>query len=160
MTIKETHKKLLKWMVFLLVGFVFYFANHALQIHFGKQALTKIQFKILDLDAALTKAEALDKLVLADMSAIWCSTCRKLDSTIFADARVKATIERDFVFARVEYESQQGEAFMKKYQVSGFPTLLVLNSDGEKLTRLPLTFDSHEFIGHLNAVLASNSARH
>jgi len=153
---KNTRKQLLKWSGFILVGIAIYFGNQAVQTYFGHQALSKISFDIYQLEVALAKADAHDKLVIADMSAIWCPTCRKLDKTIFANDNVKKAIEQDFVFARVEYDSAQGKAFMQKYKVTGFPVLLVLNRDGEKLTRLPLTFDANEFIGNLNKVLSAN----
>lgn len=154
---KNTRRQLLKWAGFVLVGVTIYFGNQALQTYFGKQALAKISFEVLALDVALAKADAHNKLVIADMSAIWCPTCRKLDKTIFANDKVKAAIEQDFVFARVEYDSAQGKAFMEQYGVTGFPVLLVLNHQGERLTRLPLTFDASEFIGNLNKVLVSDA---
>lgn len=154
--VNNSRKPWLKWPAFLLLGIVIYFGNKTLQIRFGEQALEQIEFEVLDINVAFAKAAAHDKLVLADMSAIWCPTCRKLDKTVFADTQVKQLIEDKFVFTRVEYESEQGKQFMQRYRVAGFPVLLVLNSEGEKLTRLPLTFDSIEFIENLNQILASN----
>lgn len=153
--VRNIRKTWQKWLGFLLLGITIYFGNKMLQTHFGEQALEQIEFEVLDIKVALAKAAAHDKLVLADMSAIWCPTCRKLDKTIFSDTQVKQVIEDDFVFTRVEYESEQGKQFMQRYGVAGFPVLLVLNGEGEKLTRLPLTFDSLEFINNLNQVLVS-----
>jgi thioredoxin-related protein len=50
------------------------------------------------------------------------------------------------VFARIEYESEEGEAFMEKYQVRGFPTVLILDAEGNKLMQLPLTFSPTAFV--------------
>lgn len=152
---QNSSKHIVKWVGLVLVGICVYFGNKAVQTHFGEQALSSIEFEVLDFNVAIAKAQAHDKLVLADMSAIWCPTCRKLDSTIFSAPNVKQVIEDNFVFARVEYDSEQGAKFMQEYQVSGFPVLLVLSSEGKKLTRLPLTFDNHEFVGNLNQVLAA-----
>ena len=80
------------------------------------------------------------------MSAIWCPTCRRLDKEVFSDDRVKNVISDQYVFARIEYESEQGKAFMERYDVRGFPTLLVLNADGDKMGRLRLTFEPSEFV--------------
>jgi thiol:disulfide interchange protein len=152
----STLKQWQKWLGILLLGNALYFGNKMLQTRFGEQALEQIEFEILDINVALAKASAHDKLVLADMSAIWCPTCRKLDKTIFSDPQVKQLIEENFVFTRVEYESEQGNQFMQRYGVAGFPVLLVLNGEGEKLTRLPLTFDIIEFTRNLNQVLVSH----
>ena len=58
-----------------------------------------------------------------------------------------------FVYARIEYESPAGKSFMKKYQVSGFPTLLVLNTDGEKLVQLPLNYEPLAFLETLEKIV-------
>lgn len=152
-------KPWLKWAgIIALIGAI-YFAHKSLQTHLGQEALSAIDLDVLNFNVALAKAQAHNKLVLADMSAIWCPTCRKLDKEIFSNEQVKNVIEQHFVFARVEYESNDGEAFMKKYGVSGFPVLLVLNDSGEKLIRLPLTFDPELFVNNLNQVVLSQQGQ-
>ncbi len=125
---------------------VAYFANVEIQSYLGREALNATGIEILPLDQALARAAAENKPVLANMSAIWCPTCRKLDSTVFSDPAVKQAIHRKYVFTRIEYESPEGKAFMEKYNVRGFPTLLVLDSTGKKLRQLPLTFEASEFL--------------
>jgi thiol:disulfide interchange protein len=129
--------------VLVVIGF---FGNKAVQSYFGQQAIDGTGLVVLSLDDALVKAERENKLVLADMSAIWCPTCRRLDKEVFSDESVKSVINDQYVFARIEYESEQGKAFMQKYKVHGFPTLLVLNAEGNKMGQLPLTFVPSEFV--------------
>ncbi|GAA6183019.1 thioredoxin family protein [Aliiglaciecola sp. NS0011-25] len=150
----KSNNKLVNIVLFIIVATFIYLAYQWYQSHLGQQAKDKIQIQMLDFDVALAKAQAHNKLVLADMSAIWCPTCRKLDSTIFTNDRVKDVIDENFVFARVDYDTEQGQQFAERYRVTGYPVLLILDSTGEKLTRLPLTFDSMEFIGNLNKVLS------
>ena len=134
------------WLPFLVIGLAVYFGNVELQSYLGRQALNNTGLNILSLDEALDKARQENKLVLADMSAIWCPSCRKLDSDVLSNDKVKQSINEKYVFARVEYESAEGEAFMEKYNVSGFPTLLILDQDGNKLKKLPLTFNPNQFV--------------
>ena len=143
-----------KWIVILLVFITAFFANRTYQGKLGKQALSAIEFEIFDLADARVKAKIENKLILANLSAIHCSICRKLDSQVFADIQVKKRIERDYIYARVDYQSEQGKTFMLDYRVSGFPVLLVLDENGHKLTRLPLTFSAQEFATNLNLVAA------
>ena len=98
----------------LLAGAILavYFINVEVQSYFGRQALAKAGLTNLPLEPALTKAKAENKLLLVDVSAIWCPTCRKLDNTVFADAVVRQTIGEKFIFSRLEYESPEGEAFL------------------------------------------------
>jgi thioredoxin-related protein len=59
---------------------------------------------------------------------------------------VKSKIETDYIFARIEYETEEGQAFMQKHGLRGFPNLLTLDSNGDKLKNLPRTFDPSEFL--------------
>lgn len=131
--------KILAMVAIVLIG------NRLIQTYLGKQSVEQMGIEPIELNEALALAERSNKLVLADMSAIWCPTCRKLDNSVFSDPSVHDEINKSFIFSRIEYDSEQGEEFMKKYKVRGFPTLLILNDKGEKITRLPLTFDPAEF---------------
>ena len=150
-------RQLIKWTLIVVLVFCAYLGNTYVQSYLGKQALQATGLTLNTLDQALVEAQRSNKMVLADMSAIWCPTCRKLDKLVFSDNDVQAIIEQGFVFARIEYESKQGEEFMQKYRVRGFPTLLILDSDGEKLTQLPLTFEPQEFVEILTQIIAKNT---
>jgi len=122
-----------------------YFGNVELQSYLGRKAVEDTGFPPRSLEQALALARAEDKLVLADMSAIWCPACRKLDRVVFADPAVQAAIRKSYVFTRIEYESAEGEAFMDEYDLRGFPTLVILDADGRLIRELPVTFDPEQF---------------
>ena len=103
-------------------------------------------FEAISLEQALAVAGANGKPVLVDMSAIWCASCRMLDKKVFGDPAVQQAIRSHYVFCRIEYESDQGEALMETYNVRGFPTLLILDAQGNLVRELPLTFDPEQFI--------------
>lgn len=145
----DTKSTLRKWAIYAAIIAGVYFANVEVQTYLGEKALQATGLEAVPLDRALTLAARDDKLILADMSAIWCPTCRRLDRIVFSDSRVQEAIANGYVFSRIEYESAEGEAFMEKYSVFGYPTLLVLNPDGSLVRRLPLTFDPDAFIANL-----------
>jgi thiol:disulfide interchange protein len=128
-----------------IVAAVAYFGNVEVQSYLGRKAVANTGFTPISLELALVAAKAEDKLILADMSAIWCSSCRRLDAEVFGDSVVQQAIREKYIFSRIEYESDEGEAFMEKYNVTGFPTLLVLDAEGNLVRQLPLTFDPQEF---------------
>jgi len=140
---------------FLIIGAVAvatYFINVEVQTRLGQSALESTGLELRSLEEAQTIAAKENKLVLADMSAIWCPSCRKLDNEVFAEESVKSIINSRFVFARIEYESDSGKAFMTKYGVRGFPTVLALKADGTLVEQLPLTFDPATYAANLAAV--------
>lgn len=123
-----------------------YFAHTEYQSHLGRQALEATGLEVHSLEQALAKSKETGKPVLADLSAIWSPSCRRLDETVLAHESVKAKIETDYIFARIEYESDEGQAFMRRHGLRGFPNLLTLDGEGEKLKALPRTFDPSEFL--------------
>lgn len=141
-----TKSTFIKFGAFAVALLLAYFANVAYQTHLGERALAETGLVSLELEDAIQRATDENKLVLSDLSAIWCPSCRKLDQTVFSDPMVQKTIEADFVFSRIEYESNEGEAFMKKYDARGFPTLIVIDPKTDKAIKLPLTFSPTEFI--------------
>ena len=135
---------------FITVAMAAYFINVEVQSYLGRQALEKTSLTNLTLTEALAKANAENKLVLVDVSAIWCPTCRRLDNEVFSDAKVKQVIGESFVFSRLEHESEEGTAFLAKNEASGFPNLWLLDGKGKVVKRLKVTFNPKEFLAQLN----------
>ena len=142
--------------IIILISVLGYYGNRTIQSYFGQQAIDQTGLDILTLGQALDLAKRSNKLVLSDLSAIWCPSCRKLDKQVFSDKQVQTQLKQDFVYARIEYESPEGEIFMRNYQVTGFPTLLVLNAEGEKLVQLPINYEPLAFLKSLEQVLEAS----
>ena len=128
-----------------LLGYGAYLAHTEWQTHLGEQALAATQLDFKPLPQALAQARAEGKPVLADFSAIWCPSCRAMHETVFTDAAVKAAIAKGYILSRVDYESPEAPAFMDRYGVRGFPTLLVLDADGRLLRQLPVSLNPATF---------------
>ena len=99
-----------------------------------------------DYDAALKRAAAENKLVLADFSGSdWCGWCKKLDKEVFGKEEFLAGATNEFVLLMVdspqdqellsEKAKAQNPKLVSKYRVEGFPTVLVLDSKGEVVFR-------------------------
>lgn len=118
-----------------------YFAHTAWQTHRGEAAIRATALEFLPLERALMLAKSQGKPVLVDFSAIWCPTCRALHADVFTNAGVKLAITSGYVLARVDYEAPEARAFMQRYGVQSFPTLLVLAADGSLVRRVPISFE-------------------
>lgn len=153
---KRRFKILLVFSAIVIAAYYLFFAVHT---YLGKEALEATGLQSTELSEALRQAEINDRYILADMSAIWCPTCRKLDQRIFSNEKVKQVILENYIFTRLEYENEEGKAFMKRHGIKAFPTLLILDKDEKKLLQLPLTFDPELFVDYLIDFIEMRSLR-
>jgi thiol:disulfide interchange protein DsbD len=75
------------------------------------------------------------QLTLIDFSADWCQPCHELDDRTFTDRRVMKALS-DFRRLRVDltrYDSPQAEAWRKRYEIGGVPTLVFALGDGREV---------------------------
>lgn len=92
-------------------------------------------------DAALAKAKAENKLVLADFTGSdWCGWCIKLRKEVLDKPEFEAYAKDKFVFMEVDCPrkkkqdaalTQQNQKLCQHYHINGFPTILALNAEGE-----------------------------
>lgn len=86
-----------------------------------------------NLDSALNLAKADNKVVIVDVYTDWCGWCKKMDKVIYADPAI-VSLSREQVFLKFDAEDGgQGQQFAKRMGVRGYPTTIILNSDGERL---------------------------
>ena len=98
-----------------------------------------------NLDKALAQAKTDKKLVLLDFTGSdWCGWCKKLDSEVFAKPDFKTFAKDNLVPVTLDFPrgkklpkqtADQNAKLKGKYNVSGFPTLVLLDAEGKELNR-------------------------
>ena len=99
-----------------------------------------------DFEAAKEQAEKEGKLLLVDFSGSdWCGWCKKLDSEVFAKPEFLKGVKKDFVLVMIdsprdksllsEKAAKQNPELQKKYGISGYPTVLIMDAAGEVLDK-------------------------
>ena len=79
-----------------------------------------------DYAKALKQAKAQKKLLFVDAWAPWCHTCVAMKEGVFTRPTFSA-FEKDVVFASVDTEKAKSDAFLKKFPVEVWPTLLFID---------------------------------
>ena len=99
-----------------------------------------------DFEAAQKQAEREDKLLLVDFSGSdWCGWCKKLDNEVFAKPEFLKGVKKDFVLVMIdsprdksllsEKAAKQNPELQRKYRISGYPTVLIMDAAGEVLDK-------------------------
>lgn len=94
--------------------------------------LPKEPIKWIDnLDEALQKAQAEDKLVYIDFYTDWCKYCIQMYDEAYKDPRIVQLLTDKFIPVQLNRESPENAEIVKKYKIYGQPVEMVINADGE-----------------------------
>ena len=97
-----------------------------------------------DWEAAKAKAKAENKPILINITGSdWCGWCIKLEKTVFQTAAFKEFAAKNVILMEVDLPKKkeltpelkkQNEALKKQYLMEGFPTVLLLDAEGKKIS--------------------------
>ncbi|MCB6973890.1 MULTISPECIES: thioredoxin family protein [Butyricimonas] len=93
-------------------------------------------FEDLTLAEALEKAKIEKKLVFVDVYTSWCMPCKYMAMNVFPQNEMGEYMNSRFVCVKYDTGDKEGADIMKRYQVSSYPTFLILNTRGEVQHRL------------------------
>ncbi len=95
---------------------------------------------------ALSDAKGTKKLVLMDFTGSdWCSWCMKLNKEVFSQPEFQEYAKDNLVLVELDFprgkpqtaeDKARNEALAKKFRIEGFPTIVVLNSEGKQVGQL------------------------
>lgn len=88
-----------------------------------------------EVSEGLAEAAQSGKPVLLYWGAVWCPPCNQLKATVFKDPAFIATTQA-FIPIYLDGDSPGAQKWGEQFGITGYPTLVVLRSDGTELTRL------------------------
>lgn len=122
-----------------------------------------------DFAAATAKAKQENKPLLVDFTGSdWCGWCIKLDNEVFSKKAFKEYAAENFVLVEIDFPSRkvkqsaelkaQNEALAEKYDIKGFPTILILDADGTVIEQTGYRRGGpQKYVEHLKEILAENA---
>lgn len=115
-----------------------------------------------DLAAAFTKAKEENKAVLVEFTGSdWCPPCIMMRKNVFTKKDFVEAASKNYILVELDFPKKDPELkkknqpFAEKYKITGFPTVILFNSDGEEFTRFTASrYRTVEtFIEHINSAL-------
>ncbi|UKJ06794.1 thioredoxin family protein [Solitalea lacus] len=84
-----------------------------------------------NLDEALAKAKAENKMVFIDFYTSWCGPCKMLSNEVFPQAKVGSYFNSQFINCKIQCDDKGvGVELGKKYQINAYPTLMFIDKNG------------------------------
>lgn len=113
-------------------------------------------------DEGLKEAKETGKPIFVEFFATWCGYCKKLDMEVLNSESVYAKLNTEFIPIRVVESSEETVEYMgetisekaltHKMQVTGFPTLMFMESDGKEIAKVPGFVPKEQFLSMLGVV--------
>ena len=115
-----------------------------------------------DLDKAIEQAKAEKKSVLVEFTGSdWCPPCIAMRKTVFTKKEFIDAASKKFVLVELDFPqkdkelAEKNQPLAEKYKIDGFPTVVLLDSEGKEFTRFVASkFPEVEaFLKHLDEAL-------
>ena len=91
---------------------------------------TAVLFEKSDFKSALNKAKIMRKYIFVDFYTGWCGPCLHFTQTVLTDKEVGMYMNKAFINLKYDAEKGEGIILSKKYKVVAYPTLLILDQNG------------------------------
>lgn len=113
---------------------------------------TNVAAQSVKIDSVFSLAVRTQKLIFIDFYTTWCGPCREMDRTTFQNEEVKALLNSNFHFIKLNAE-KEGIQLAKHFNVTAYPTFIVCDAEMVSLRQLLGYKTSDNFIPFLKSTL-------
>ncbi|MFC7337617.1 thioredoxin family protein [Haloferula chungangensis] len=115
-----------------------------------------------DLEQAFEDAKKQNKPVLVEFTGSdWCPPCKMMRKNVFSKKEFVSAASKDFILVELDFPNgdpevkKKNEPYAKKYDIEGFPTVILFDSKGKEFNRFFASEypNSEAFLAHLKKSL-------
>jgi len=104
----------------------------------------------------LQQAKKEHKMVFIDSYFVGCHPCKQMDDEVFPLPQVVKLMGENFISVKIDFlKDDLGKQLQIKYGVTGFPTFLLLNSEGQLVSRFSGYQEADKFQSKLSDAVAA-----
>lgn len=122
---------------------------------------------ITDFDQAVALAGKLDRYILINFTGSdWCSWCFRLRDEVFTQPAFLDYAKANLILLKLDFprriqlppaEQRANEALAQRFGIQGFPTIVLVDSKGEEITRTGYQYGGAEnYVKHLKELLGES----
>ncbi len=107
----------------------------------------------------ISTAASKNKLIFLDCYTTWCGPCKGMAADVFTDKTVGEFMNSNFICTKRDMEKGEGADLNKKYKafIPGYPTYLLINSNGEVVYQAAGYMKADKFIQSMKEGLEKRS---
>lgn len=109
-----------------------------------------IDFNAPSFKEAIKTAKEENKLIFVDAYTTWCGPCKWMAKNVFTEDKVGEYYNNSFVNVKIDMEKGEGPKLAKAWKITGYPTLIFIDKNGEVIHRSMGSRPAEDFIdlGH------------
>ncbi|MCB4792143.1 MAG: thioredoxin family protein [Elusimicrobia bacterium] len=105
---------------------------------------------VYDISQGLKLANETNRPLMVDFMAPWCTWCKKLDKDVYTNINV-VNASKDFI--NVKIDTDKFPEVSGKYGITGLPTIIFLNKNGDVIEKIIGYSDSQNLINTMTKAL-------
>jgi len=98
-------------------------------------------------DEATSRAKTANLGVFIDFETTWCGPCKSMDDWIWTDSEVAGLLNSGYIGVKLDGDIEK--ALVERFNVTGYPTMIMLDATGKEVRRAVGYQSSKEIIGFL-----------
>lgn len=102
---------------------------------------------------ALPEARKQKKMLLVEFYADWNYRSRWMNEKVLSDSTLIPFIEEYFLAIQVDTGTEEGGRMATLYEVTGYPAIVIFNSNGVVLDKIDTTLDQEDFKNRIDALI-------
>jgi thiol-disulfide isomerase/thioredoxin len=97
-----------------------------------------------------------NKMVFIDFYTTWCGPCKLFENEIANNSIFKNFVLSNFITTKINAEIEENKTIVKKYGLTGYPTFIIANSNGDEIDRIVglKANNVNEFISALEKIIS------
>ncbi|HLP86084.1 MAG TPA: thioredoxin family protein [Phycisphaerales bacterium] len=104
---------------------------------------------IIKVEDALAAGKQAQKPTLLYFTASWCPPCKEMKKNVLPQDAVATTVRDNFVGVYIDIDARPSDA--NQFGISGVPTFIIMNKDGQEIARMTGGMREREFLEFLTA---------
>jgi len=104
------------------------------------------------MEAVKKKASDQMLMLFVDVYATWCGPCKMMDRDVYGDPAVALYMNNHYVNVKLDGETDYGRIFADAQQLEGYPSMFILNDEGERISEIVGYTPADELLGRLTTI--------